>query len=110
MGSDSSSPVLKTYEATMPNHHHPHTHTTQKHSHKYDKPGTKQSNNYMNNENQWLMRNWASVSTSSVDVIVNQQKLTNLDYNSIEKYKYEKASVGDLYSRHIRVEYIFKCF
>ena len=97
-------------EATIPNHHHPHAHKTQKHSHKYDKPGTKQSNNYMNNENQWLMRNWASVSTSSVEVIVETQSKTDLDYDSISKYLYEKPSEGDLYPRHLRVEYIFKCF
>ena len=31
-------------------------------------------------------------------------------YVNVKKHSHEKATLGDLYPRHMRVDYIFKCF
>ena len=110
IGSEESKPVLGRYEATFPDHHHPHTHTTQPHSHSFQQHERKQSNQYLNNEEKWLIRRWFEEQTSKETVIVDAATNLGVDLASLGTYDHPKASFGDLYPRHMRVEYIFKCF
>ena len=46
--------------------------------------------------------------TEDASVIVNLENA--MPMSNIEGYEYTSASEGDLYSRHMRVQYIFRCF
>ena len=109
IGSDEASPVLGRYEATFPDHHHPHNHNVHPHSHTYHSHGTKQSSEFMNSESKWLIRDQKDIQTTSVTVKIDPSA-EGVDLDSLHTYIHPKASFGDLYSRHMRVEYIFKCF
>ena len=44
----------------------------------------------------------------SVSVMIDTETLTPM--SDIAGYEHDPASEGDLYSRHMRVQYIFRCF
>ena len=114
IGSHGTKATLDIYEATLPNHHHPHSHTANEHSHSFTQtimgydPDHDSDHMCHFGTNQLCGNKQFHDTTSKAAVTVNSQ--STLSVGKIEKHTHNTATIGDLYPRHMRVEYIFKCF
>ena len=122
VGSTSSFAPLSTHKASLPNHHHPHSHTipdhshvVPPHSHKYDhhgdtvncKTGTSMQNRCnkygysttTEKSSSFSTNKYEGLKTHSLDTL--GVKADNIQYDTV---------LGELYSKHMRVQFIFKCY
>jgi len=129
IGSYGSYKTLNVYGATFPDHKHPHTHTTKDHTHvathahthghedRWHSGSHHCGGNHSSRcpDNAIQTRNPVTNPASSDKVTVNNAKVTvntastGVDASTIVSHG-NKATLGDLYPKHMRVEYIFKCF
>ena len=119
VGSLGNKGQLNTYEASLPNHHHPHSHTTSSHSHTVPP----HSHSYWRSNsanNRCSGHSWSDVcnkrgygtntgmsksqKTNSASVTVHKQ--STLGAQEID----HGTTIGELYSKHMRVDFIFKCY
>ena len=112
---------LEVYEATLPDHHHPHSHTTKDHEHtssSHTHQFTSQrrdggrscgsgGSKCAKAEKDEHITTSASSTIDTAQVIVDSQN--TLGVGKFEEHNHQ-ASIGDLYPRNMRVEFIFKCF
>ena len=121
IGSFGNFKQLEVYEATLPDHHHPHSHTTEDHKH----TSSSHTHNFKRqvfhgahscgmggsrcskDASETSSTESTSSTISTAQVVVNSQD--TLGVGKIKKHDHQ-ASIGDLYSRNMRVEFIFKCF
>ena len=121
IGSYADFKQLEVYEATLPDHHHPHTHTTENHkhtssshTHNFESHGVNGAHSCgagkswcRKEDSETRSTTSASPTIDTAEVVVNSQD--TLGVGKIQKH-YHQASIGDLYPRNMRVEFIFKCF
>jgi len=139
-------PSMELKNATMPNHHHSHTHTTSSHSHStpshshttQDHSHTQASHSHSytdiwydtqhslkggDNRERWVEKTATkytsytaptiystNVKVNSASVTVNSATVSVKTQESTPISSVDNATVGDLYSKHLRIDYIFKCF
>ena len=105
IGSFAQYRTMEMYDASLPNHDHPHTHTTQAHNHRYR---MRRREGHCGMGGTSCGQSDYEETASSTTVIVNSQSTTTL--GKITKYEgHGQTTVGELYSKHLRVDYIFKC-